>query len=90
MDAFATSGSASVSTAVIAVCVLSLLFMSAIVAEFLHIQAKRVNLLRALRSERAGEEFKQGRMIMWSYVAVTILMVVVTLYLYFLHPQFSS
>ena len=89
MDAFANAGSASVSTAVIAVCLLSVLFMSAIVAEFLHIQSKRVNLLKSLRSERAGVEFKQGRILMWIYILATIVMVSGTLFLYFIHPQFS-
>ena len=68
---------------------LSVLFMSAIVAEFLHIQSKRVNLLKSLRSERAGVEFKQGRILMWIYILATIVMVSGTLFLYFIHPQFS-
>ena len=83
MDAFATVGAASVSIGVVSVCVLSFLFMSAIIAEFLHIQSKRVNLLKALRSERAGEEFKQGRILMWAYIVVTIALVCGTLFLYF-------
>ncbi|MBM3231603.1 hypothetical protein FJZ28_04755 [Candidatus Peregrinibacteria bacterium] len=86
MEAFASLGASTLSAAIIAVNIISVVTMAAVVGEFLHIQHKRINLLRSLNSNRAEAEHKHGRALMWLYIISTAVLTVTAVFLYFIRP----
>ena len=72
-DLLATPGMRLLLTLLVIVQALSLLYMTALFCEFHHIHRKRIAILSALGSERAGIEKRQAKILGSIYVILTLL-----------------